>query len=326
MRYTIGGLNLMAISPLPTIPSRQQPEATFATNGDNFLGALPTFVTEANALAADVNSKESTVSSAAATATTKAGEALASANAAAASASEASGFADAADTSAGQAAGSAADAADSFVDMDKRYLGGKATAPSVDNQGQPLQSGAVYFNTTTGKVMTWNGSAWVEGLSAVAGVSSFNGATGAVTGVASFNGATGAVTGVASVNGATGAITGIQKETAPKYTVDADGTVSGTWAIDYANGPVISATAGGNITAITISNFPASGSAGHLRLMLSIGAYAVTFPAWKWIKSDLTTTTTFGDLELTLPTDSPTIIDLFTVDGGTNVYAAIVRN
>ena len=41
----------MAITALPTPPSRQQPEATFATNADNFLGALPTFVTEANARA-----------------------------------------------------------------------------------------------------------------------------------------------------------------------------------------------------------------------------------------------------------------------------------
>ena len=39
----------MAITALPTPPSRQQPEATFATNADNFLGALPAFVTEANA-------------------------------------------------------------------------------------------------------------------------------------------------------------------------------------------------------------------------------------------------------------------------------------
>jgi hypothetical protein len=306
----------MAITALPTPPSRQQPEATFAANSDAFVAALPTFVTEANALQSDVNAKQSTASTAATTATTKAGEALSSANAASASASAASGFADAADASAGAAAGSAADAADSFLDVDKRYLGAKATDPTLDNQGAALQQGAVYYNSSTGKVRTWNGSAWVDGISAVAGVTSFNGASGAVTGVNSVNGQTGAVT-VNTTNGLT--------YTAPKYTVDADGTVSGTWAIDYANGPVVSATAGGNITAITVSNWPTSGTAGHLRLLLTLSTYSVTFPSWKWILPDLTTSTTFEDVGLTLP-EAVTIIDLMTVDGGTNVYAAIVRN
>ena len=47
----------MAITALPTPPSRSDP-ATFAARGDAFLGALPTFVTEANALQTDVNAKQ----------------------------------------------------------------------------------------------------------------------------------------------------------------------------------------------------------------------------------------------------------------------------
>lgn len=47
----------MAITPLPTPPSRQDP-ANFAARGDAFLGALPTFATEANALQSDVNAKQ----------------------------------------------------------------------------------------------------------------------------------------------------------------------------------------------------------------------------------------------------------------------------
>lgn len=116
--------------------------------------------------------------------------------------------------------------------------------------------------------------------------------------------------------------------TGAKYTRDDDGTVSGgTWAIDYANGPVIKATAGANITSITMSNWPVSGTAGHLRCMLvNFGAYTITFPtAWKWIKSDLTTTTTFGDLGLTLPSSGTAIVDLFGDDGGTTIYAKVVR-
>jgi hypothetical protein len=44
----------MAITPLPTPPSRNDP-TNFAARGDAFLGALPDFATEANALAVDVN-------------------------------------------------------------------------------------------------------------------------------------------------------------------------------------------------------------------------------------------------------------------------------
>lgn len=47
----------MTISALPTPPSRQDP-ANFSTRGDAFMSALPTFVTEANALAADVTAKQ----------------------------------------------------------------------------------------------------------------------------------------------------------------------------------------------------------------------------------------------------------------------------
>lgn len=114
----------------------------------------------------------------------------------------------------------------------------------------------------------------------------------------------------------------------PMYTRDDDGTISGgTWAIDYANGPVIKATAGANITSITMTNWPASGTEGHLSLRcVNFGAYTITFPAWNWIKSDLTTTTTFADLLLTLPSSGTAFIDLRSDDGGTTITATVRRN
>jgi len=78
---------------------------------------------------------------------------------------------------------SASDAEASRVAADKRYLGSKATAPTLDNQGAALATGAVYYDTALSKVRTWTGSAWVEGISAVAGVTSVNGQTGALTGI-----------------------------------------------------------------------------------------------------------------------------------------------
>ena len=71
----------MAITALPTPPSRQRP-VEFSDEADAFLGALPTFGAEANALQADVNTKQTTASTAATTATDKA---LESANSATAS-------------------------------------------------------------------------------------------------------------------------------------------------------------------------------------------------------------------------------------------------
>lgn len=83
------------ITALPTPPSRQSP-GTFSDRADAFLGALPGFVTEANALAEEAETNaaaaESAVDDAAVQvglATTQAGNAAGSAQAAAASASAA---------------------------------------------------------------------------------------------------------------------------------------------------------------------------------------------------------------------------------------------
>jgi len=58
----------MPITALPTPPNRIQGAATFAGDGDTFLAALPTFATQANALAETVNVASSSAVSAAATA------------------------------------------------------------------------------------------------------------------------------------------------------------------------------------------------------------------------------------------------------------------
>lgn len=72
----------MPITSLPTPPSRNDP-TNFATRADAFLGQLPTFASEANALENNVNGKEVSANSAATTAIQKANEAAASASAAA---------------------------------------------------------------------------------------------------------------------------------------------------------------------------------------------------------------------------------------------------
>ena len=65
----------MPISALPTPPSRSDSPQDFSDRADALLGALPGFVTEANALQSDVNAKEASASSYATIATDKAAEA-----------------------------------------------------------------------------------------------------------------------------------------------------------------------------------------------------------------------------------------------------------
>lgn len=42
------------------------------------------------------------------------------------------------------------------------YLGAFAVAPTQDNQGNPLQEGALYFNSTSNQMFVWHGASWVD--------------------------------------------------------------------------------------------------------------------------------------------------------------------
>jgi hypothetical protein len=84
-----------------------------------------------------------------------------SATNAATSASSASSSASSASSSASSAASSASAAAASYDSFDDRYLGAKATEPTVDNDGNALLTGALYYKTGTGAgLKVYTGSAW----------------------------------------------------------------------------------------------------------------------------------------------------------------------
>jgi hypothetical protein len=63
-------------------------------------------------------------------------------------------------TSETNAAASATAAAASYDSFDDRYLGAKASAPTLDNDGNALLTGAIYWNTSSNSLFIWNGSAW----------------------------------------------------------------------------------------------------------------------------------------------------------------------
>ena len=105
--------------------------------------------TLSSAIAADVTAAQTSADEAAGSATTASEKATAAATSATAAA-----------TSATAAASSATDAANTLDAFDDRYLGNKSSDPSVDNDGNALLTGALYFKTTDNIMRVYTGSAW----------------------------------------------------------------------------------------------------------------------------------------------------------------------
>lgn len=128
---------------------------TAATNASNSATAAST--SASNAATSETNAANS--ASAAATSATNASN---SASAASTSASNAS-------TSETNAAAYAISAAASYDSFDDRYLGSKSSAPSIDNDGNTLLVGALYFDTVTNSMKVWNGSNWLDAYASLSG-------------------------------------------------------------------------------------------------------------------------------------------------------------
>ena len=122
-----------------------------------------TSATNAASSATAAASSATSASSSASTATTQATNAAASASAASTSASSAS----AAQTAAEAARDAALSAYDNF---DDRYLGPKSSDPTLDNDGNALLTGALYFNTASNVMKVYTGSSWVAAYVSAAGV------------------------------------------------------------------------------------------------------------------------------------------------------------
>ena len=134
--------------------------STSATSASNSASAASTSATSASNSASAATTSATSASNSASAAATSASSAATSASAASTSASSASTSASSAVTSANSAATSASSAAASYDSFDDRYLGAKASDPTVDNDGNPLITGALYFNTTLPAMKVYTGSAW----------------------------------------------------------------------------------------------------------------------------------------------------------------------
>lgn len=141
--------------------------STAATNAGNSATSAASSASSASSSASAASSSASAASTSASNASTSetnasnsASAASTSASNAATSATNASNSATAASTSASNAASSEAAAAAAYDSFDDRYLGAKSSAPTLDNDGNALLTGALYWNTTSNSLFIWTGSAW----------------------------------------------------------------------------------------------------------------------------------------------------------------------
>jgi hypothetical protein len=266
---------------------------------------------------ASASTSASNAATSASNAATSASNASSSASSASSSASTATTQASNASTSASNAATSATNAANSFDSFDDRYLGSKASAPSVDNDGNALLTGALYWNSSLNQIYVWSGSAWNQAAFDITG-----------TGVASFNTRGGAVT--LTSTDVTNALTFTPISASSTNTLTNKTLTSpvmiGTlvedvftitdaagFAIDPDNGSIQLVTLGANRTP-TVANF-AAGEA--VTLMIDDGtARTITWTTIGvvWV----------GGTAPTLSTSGYTVIELWRV--GSTYYGALVGN
>lgn len=159
------------ISALPAAPQPADTPGAFDSKAFALLAAQVAMVGEFNSCALATHQNTTAANE-------RAVSAASSANTANGSASTASIQAGIATGAAITATDKAAEATASALAASKLNLGNKSTPPATDNQGSAILAGATYYDTTLSKWRVWNGAAWADGISAVAGVSSLNGESG----------------------------------------------------------------------------------------------------------------------------------------------------
>ena len=135
--------------------------ATSESNASTSASTATTQASNASTSASNAATSESNASTSASNAATSESNAATSESNAATSETNAATSETNADNAkiAAQAAQAAAElAADNFDDT---YLGSKSSAPSVDNDGDALTTGDLYFNSVSNQLNVWDGSSWV---------------------------------------------------------------------------------------------------------------------------------------------------------------------
>lgn len=150
------------IPELPPAPLRAQPENDYALTASAFVGAMNPWGQAVNLAGAYIQSTAHQISLDLMSTITARDQASDSAQAAADSKTAAQEY------------------ADNLASLDDLWLGAATSDPTTGKGGVPLMAGNAYVNSATGYLRAYNGSAWVQGVSAVAGVSAINGQVGAL--------------------------------------------------------------------------------------------------------------------------------------------------
>jgi len=300
--------------------------ASYATTASNSAAAAATSATSAAAsataastsatsAAASATAAATSATSAAASATaaaTSAASALTSQTAAATSASSAATSATAAATSAADALTSANSAATTYDNFDDRYLGAKSSAPTTDNDGNPLLTGALYFNSVLAAMYVWTGTAW--SVMATSGdIESVTAGTGLTGG-----GASGAVT-VALDTSSVYVVPAQSGQTGKYLTTDGTsaswGTVAGYLAPTIGTTTITSGTTVSTLTSVALSNasltgtVTAGGSAGTSGYVLSTTGTGVQWAAVAGSLAQPTEPTSPSDGQIWVDTDGTALIN-----------------
>ena len=156
-----------AASSASSATSSASTATTQASNASTSASNASTSATSASGSASTATTQATNASNSASAASTSAPNASNSASAASTSATNASNSASSASTSASNASTSATNAAASAAsalaaldDFTDTYLGAFSTDPTLDNDGNALSAGDLYFNTVANRLKVYSGSAW----------------------------------------------------------------------------------------------------------------------------------------------------------------------
>ena len=164
-----------AAADVATIGTSLSDAQTAASTATTQAGIATTQASNASTSASNASTSETNAATSESNASTSASNAATSAQTASGHATTATNAANSIGTAVSDAQTAANAAATSYDSFDDRYLGAKSSAPTVDNDGDALVTGALYFNSSSDKMFVRTSSGgWTAAGSAVNGTTNRN--------------------------------------------------------------------------------------------------------------------------------------------------------